>query len=159
MMSSAVHASLSRWWFFDRWFRADPDVLIVRHDRSTLTEGERRISVLSAILSGAAFTSDCYDLLSESERALLNRGLELHMTGLFPQKWDYRKWDIIFTGTLNGRRALAVINDTPEEMEIDFSEFGFHSVLCELLHPKGLCSGTIRIPSHDAMLFSEETGN
>ncbi|MDY5696134.1 MAG: alpha-galactosidase [Victivallales bacterium] len=160
MMSSAVHASLSRWWFFDRWFRADPDVLIVRHDRSALTPGERRISALSAILSGVAFTSDCYDLLSENERTLLNLGLELHMTGLFPQKWDYRKWDIIFTGTLNGRRALAVINDTQEEMEVDFSEFGFHSALSELLHPRGLCSGTVRIPPHDAMLFSEEeTGN
>ena len=82
------------------------------------------------------------------------------MTDLFPQKWDYRKWDIIFTGTLNGRRALAVINDTQEEMEVDFSEFGFHSALSELLHPRGLCSGTVRIPPHDAMLFSEEeTGN
>ena len=109
----------------------------------------RRISALSAILSGVAFTSDCYDLLSENERTLLNLGLELHMTGLFPQKWDYRKWDIIFTGTLNGRRALAVINDTQEEMEVDFSEFGFHSALSELLHPRGLCSGTVRIPPHD----------
>jgi alpha-galactosidase len=156
MLNSAVHASLSRWWFFDRWFRADPDVLIVRHDRSTLTEGERRISTLAAILSGVAFTSDRYDLLTEKERELLNLGLNLHMTDLFPQKWDYRKWDTIFTGKLNGHRALAVINDSVDEMEISLDEFGFSHCISELLHPKRTCSGIIRIPPHDAMLFTED---
>lgn len=159
MMSHAVHSSLSRWWFFDRWFRADPDVMIVRHDRSTLTEGERRISVLAAILSGVAFTSDRYDLLTEKERTLLSLGLNLHMTDLFPQKWDYRKWDVIFTGKVNGRRALAVINDSNGEMEIHLDEFVCMEGIFELLHPLETCSRTIRIPPFDAMLFVEAEDN
>lgn len=155
MLADAVHGALSRWWQFDRWYCADPDVIIVRHDRSTLTDGERRISALAAILGGVAFTSDRIDLLSEYEKHLLRLGLELHVTDLMPQKWDYRKWDTVFTGRLNGGNALAVINDSECEMPIFLPEFGFTATAHELLHPLGQCHGTVTIPPHDAMLFAE----
>lgn len=43
---------------FDRWFRADPDVMFTRTDRIRLTLEECRLTVLVGILTGVTLTSD-----------------------------------------------------------------------------------------------------
>ncbi len=151
------HMLESRWWMFDRLFRADPDVLIARSDRGTQTLGESRISVLGGILTGIAITSDNLAVMEPERIELLGRGAKYRMRNVMPLQWDLCVWAKIFTGTVDGCKAVAVVNDSDSEMSINLSEIGLREKQVEeLLHPMGYISGnTVVVPPFDALLLKE----
>lgn len=88
MIPRAIHCSQERWWMFDRWFRADPDVIFTRTDRIRLTLGECRLTVLVGILTGVTLTSDNLGTLPPDRLALLRRAAQLRMRNVRPAKWQ-----------------------------------------------------------------------
>ena len=88
---------------------------------------------------------------------LLGRGAKYRMRNVMPLQWDLCVWAKIFTGTVDGRRAVAVVNDTDSEMSVNLSEIGLREKhVEELLHPMGRISGnTVAVPPFDALLLRE----
>jgi alpha-galactosidase len=156
-LANALHHGMARWWMADRWFRADPDVVIVRAERSHLTEGECRMSALEGILTGVVITSDPVASLPPARMALLKRAANLRVKN--PRPVDSRPgyWPQLFEGTLEGRRAIAIFNDAPHAQEWKISALGL-SAAEELLHPMGRLGETITVAAHDAALLVERGG-
>lgn len=153
---NALTQSLQHWWMYDRWFRADPDVVIVRDRKSHLTLGETRMSALSAILTGIVFTSDKLDEISEERMAILQRTARLRC--LYPEpilESDAAEVSV-YAGTVDGRPALAIFNWSREAQTWVPAELGFNGDFREMLHPQGLVAESITIPSHDAVLLVEQ---
>ena len=153
MIPRALHCSMERWWMFDRWFRADPDVMFTRTDRTTLTPGECRLTVLTGILTGVTLTSDNLGTLPPERLALLRRAARLRMRDVRPAKWQLNHYLNSFSGTVEGRAALAVMNETEQEMTVVFSDFGLPEGLEEILQPAGMQKRRIVVPRHDAVLL------
>lgn len=72
-LSNAIEQSLNAWWRYDRWFRADPDVAMLRDENIHLTVGEARMSALVAMMAGVVFTSDRLDRMAPDRLDLLSR--------------------------------------------------------------------------------------
>lgn len=157
----AANQTLSRFWMFDRFYRADPDCLIVRTDRGSQTEGESRISALTGILTGFALTSDNLSLVPEDRLELLGRASTIRMQGVMPAERAFGFPDQIpatFSGTVDGARALAFINytDSPRTWEAGKTA-GFERgrIYDEILAPMGTIEGSITLGPHDAALIRE----
>ena len=153
----AFQQTMNRFWMFD-WFAPDPDVLIARQDRGTQTAGESRISVLSGILTGFALTSDNLATMTPERRELLARGARYHVRNVIPslQRISTRR-PCVFTGTLDGVPAAALVNETDQPLEIMLAEVeGFETASAceELLTPLGKLTGkTVTVPPCDAFLL------
>jgi len=78
-LDHALQGTLSNWWMFDRWFRADPDVIIARDENTELTIGEARMSALSGILTGISITSDRLDKMSKERIEILQKAEKFRM--------------------------------------------------------------------------------
>ena len=152
-LSNAMHQTLSRWWMFDRWFRADPDVVIVRENSSCLTEGEARLSALAGILSGVIITSDHVGHLSPSRLSLLQRASSLRLRNPKPIHWRAGYWHQVFEGMVGGRRAVAIFNDSPHSQNWHRNDLDFCAGAEEVLHPMGKAPAVITVPGHDAVLL------
>lgn len=153
MIPRALHCSMERWWMFDRWFRADPDVMFTRTDRIRLTLGECRLTVLAGILTGVTLTSDNLGTLPAERMALLRRAAQLRMRNVRPAKWQLNCYLNTFSGTVDGKAALAVMNETEQEMTVEFSDFNLPEELEEILQPAGMQKNKIIVPRHDAVLL------
>ncbi|PVY36554.1 glycoside hydrolase family 36 protein [Victivallis vadensis] len=153
MIPRALHCSMERWWMFDRWFRADPDVMFTRTDRIRLTLGECRLTVLAGILTGVTLTSDNLGTLPAERLALLRRAAQLRMRNVRPAKWRLNCYLNTFSGTVDGKAALAVMNETEQEMTVEFSDFNLPEELEEILQPAGMQKNKIIVPRHDAVLL------
>lgn len=144
----------TRFWMFDRMFRADPDVVIARQDRGTVTLGEARVSILGGIMTGVSLTSDNLSVIEPERLEILGRAANIRMRDVIPVKWLYG-WPEIFTGTVDGKHAVAVVN-----LGDEWKEFAFDTICLdpekeaeEILHPQGKRKYTIAIPPHDAVLL------
>lgn len=74
---NALHTALSRW-YQHAWYQPDPDVAIVRRERSLLTEEERgAVAGMLDVIGGLRASSDPLGGLDERELALLRRCLEI----------------------------------------------------------------------------------
>ena len=153
MIPRAIHCSLERWWMFDRWFRADPDVMFTRTDRIRLTLGECRLTVLVGILTGVTLTSDNLGTLPPDRLALLRRAAQLRMRNVRPAKWQLNCYLNTFSGTVDGKAALAVLNETEQEMTVNFSDFDLPEEMEEILQPAGMQKSQITVARHDAVLL------
>ena len=111
---NALHGTLANWWMIDRWFRADPDAVMARQDNANYTIGEARLSVLTAIITGVAVTSDRLETISPERRSLLSCAANYRLQNPLPEAWECDSWPQIFTGTYNGLRAAAILNDVAE---------------------------------------------
>lgn len=152
-ISGAYHTSIGNWWMFDRWFRADPDVVIARQDRAGQTAGESRVSCAAGILTGVAITSDNLNTIADDRLALLARAAKLRLRDPRPRLWVSGCWPFAFTGTLgDGRKAACLINDSAEAVTYDLAALGLGDDCEELLHPLGRVGGSITLPPHDAAL-------
>ncbi len=155
-IGNALHGTLANWWMFDRWFRADPDAVMARQDNASYTVGEARLSVLAAILTGVAVTSDRLETIAPERRGLLTAAARYRLLDPVPEFWECDSHPQIFTGTCGGRRAAAILNDAPEEMRYDLSRI-FPSGNCrEILQGLGELSGTLTLPPHDGVLLVEK---
>ena len=150
----AWHATMANWWMFDRWFRADPDVIIARQDRAVCSLGECRISVLSGILTGVTITSDNLNTIAPDRLALLELAAKTRVSNVQPRAWRQFRWAQVWEGTCNGRRAVAIVNDTPVAQQFDLAaEADLENGGDEILQGLGKLSGTVTVEPHDAMLI------
>ena len=154
-ISNALHGTLSLWWMYDRYFRADPDALMARSDNAFYTAGEARMSVLTGILTGIAITSDHLGRITTDRLALLERAAEYRLRNARPWKWEPDSWPQVFTGILNGKRGAVIFNDTPDIQTFSLRELGFNNAE-ELLHPLGELGNAIVLASHDGALLVEK---
>ncbi|MFA6817089.1 MAG: alpha-galactosidase [Lentisphaeria bacterium] len=155
MLRNAMLAVISRWWMYDRYFRCDPDVIIARQDRSVLTIGESRISILTGIMTGISITSDNLKTIAPERLELLGRAAKLRMRDVMPLKWEQNTWPQVFTGTVDGRKSVAIINIEDHAIDYSFEEIGLNKEeeVDELLQPLGKRKYMITVPSHDAVLL------
>lgn len=150
---NCLHQTLARWWFFDRWFHADPDVVFTRQENTKLTIGECRISALLGIMTGTVITSDHLGRISEDRLALLQTASKTRIKNIKPHEWRPGYWPRIFSGTVDGRNAVAVFNDTPQISRWKLEELNISSSNSELLHPMGKISDELELYPHDAALI------
>ncbi len=155
-LASAARTSMSRWWMVDRWFRCDPDVVVVRTDRGDNTLGASHISALAGILTGVSLTSDKLDVLPPDRLALLGRAAALRMLNPRPILWKVGEWESAFEGTVDGQPAVALFNYTEAPRTWKFAEFGRGETATELLQPMGEVSSEITLLPHDAALLQWE---
>ena len=153
----AARSTLSRWWMIDKFFRCDPDTIMARQDRSSCTPGESRVSALTGIITGVAITSDNLATIAPDRFEILAKAANLRMRGVRPVKWDSMTWPRTFSGTIDGRKAAAVINDTEEMIEFSFQDLLLDpkKEAEELLAGLGKRKYTIAVPPHDAVLLRQ----
>lgn len=152
---NALHSTLTNWWMIDRWFRADPDVLMARQDNAFYTVGEARLSVLTGILTGISVTSDNLNTIAPDRLALLKKAVHFRLHEPCPHQWKPDSWPQVFLGTCRGRRAAAIFNDSNEAMQYSLAELGFAHTANEVLQDLGRIAGTLTLPPHDAALLIE----
>ncbi len=152
-LEHALQGTLSNWWMFDRWFRADPDVIIVRKERSQLTIGEARMSALSGIVTGIAITSDRLDKIDNERLAILKKSANIRITNLRPVEYKDKAWLNVFSGYIDGAYSVAIFNYSDIKRKWSLKDLGFTGSAEELLHPLGKINGSIEVPSHDAVLL------
>ena len=152
-LRNALHYSLAKWWMADRWFRIDPDALMARDERTSLSAGEARMSVLSGILTGIAITSDHPGRMSRDRLELLARAAKLRLRDARPLDWGAGRWPQIFTGQCEGQPAAAVFNDSDRSVEYRLDAMGLGADATEHLHPLGSVHEVLRLPPHDAALL------
>lgn len=150
-IKNAYHATMGNWWMIDRWFRADPDVLMTRQDNAWYTLGEARVSALTGILTGVAITSDNLGTIDPMRLALLDLAAKTRMQDVQPVSWEMYHWCQMWEGTINGKRAVAFVNDTDFDREFPLAEAGIEEG-DEILQGLGIVKGALRIAAHDAAL-------
>lgn len=149
----SFHELSGRWWMFDRFFRADPDVVIAREDHAEQSIGASRISALTAVITGMAFTSDHLGLISDERLALLKRAAETRLTNVVPLRWKKNDWLRCFFGEIAGQQAVALFNDTDDIMCYELIDLGFEHMATEILHPMGRINHKLTLNPHDAALL------
>ncbi len=149
---NAWHDAIANWWMNDRWFRCDPDCVMARRTHTALTEGESRISVLGALWTGIAFTSDHFGELSEKELRLLNLAADFRIRNFLPLDWSPDSWPHVFGGTdERGCPVLAFVNDCDCPISFRTAPYGMESGT-EILIGLGRCT-SVTLPPHDAALL------
>ena len=150
---SAYHSTMANWWMIDRWFRADPDTLMARQDNAWYTLGEARISVLTGILTGVTITSDNLATIAPERMRLLDLAATTRMKDLQPFDWKTFVWTRTWEGTIDGKRAVAIFNDTDSAKEYTLEKLGLKPGANEILKNAGTVCDHVRIEPHDAMLL------
>ncbi|MBQ9787312.1 MAG: alpha-galactosidase [Lentisphaeria bacterium] len=150
---NSLHATLSNWFLYDRFFRADPDALMARQDNAFYTFGEARISVLTGIVTGVCITSDHLGTIAPERMALLERAAKYRLRDVRPLDWYPDTWAQVFTGKLDGKPAAAIFNDSETTRHYDLAAMGFENGVEELLHPMGKISGELVLEAHDGALI------
>ena len=151
----AFRITMGNFFMFDRWFRADPDVVMARQDNAYYTRNEAKISVLGAIMTGVAFTSDHLGTINANRNALLAKAQNIRMYGAQPRNVTPNVWPREFEGTVNGKRAVALINDTAQHLTWKLADLELGENCIDLLDDKKVFS-EITLVSHDAVLLIEE---
>jgi alpha-galactosidase len=152
----ALHGTLCRWWQYDRWFRADPDVVMARDENTELTIAEARLSALTAIITGVAFTSDRLDRMGKDRLRLLSLAAKLRIRDIKPLDWEDKAYSYLFEGLIDNYRAVAIVNYSEYPQKVKFSELNMPAVCKELLHPCAKVKDSLEISPHDAALLVEE---
>ena len=155
-LKNALHGTLCRWWQYDRWFRADPDVVMARDENTELTLGEARLSVLSAIVTGVAFTSDRLDQVGGDRLRLYSMAAKLRIRDIKPLDWENNSYCYIFEGTLEQSKAVAVLNYSECPINLKLFQLGTTTKCKELLHALGKLEDSIQILPHDGALIVEQ---
>ena len=156
-LENALKVSLSHWWTYDSYFRADPDVVIARQENAFITEGEARMSALVAAMTGVAFTSDRLDFVDDYRKSLLKFAAENRIRNSRPLDWKKKAWPHVYEGTFNDKRAIAIFNFSESVRKWKLSDLGLSNAV-EMLHPLGNVSGIIEIGPHDGVLLVHSCG-
>ncbi|MBO7146519.1 MAG: alpha-galactosidase [Lentisphaeria bacterium] len=150
----AFHLSMANFWLFDRWFRADPDSMMVRQDNAYYTRNQAKISVLSGIMSGVALTSDHLGTINPDRNALLAKAQDIRMKNARPMRSIANQWPMEFEGTIDGKHAVALINDTDTLKTWTLAELNLPEICTDLLDEKKVIH-EISIDPGDAVLLME----
>ena len=153
-IADAFRESLSDFWFFDRWFRADPDVVMARQDNAYYTRNQAKISVLGGIMTGISFTSDHLATIDPDRNQLLAKAQNIRMRDVRPMPYEPNTWPMTFEGTVDGKRAVAVVNDTPQMRTWTMAELGMKDECFDLIDDKNV-NYSITLEREDAVLLVE----
>ncbi|MBQ9501053.1 MAG: alpha-galactosidase [Lentisphaeria bacterium] len=153
-IADAFHISMANFWCFDRWFRADPDVIMARQDNAFYTRGQAKISVLAGIMTGLSLTSDHLGKISPERNALLAKAQNIRMRNARPLNSIPNIWPQEFEGTVDGRRAVALVNDTRAEKVWKLAELGLPEHCRDLLDDREVFN-EITMNGEDAALLIE----
>ena len=148
----AFHISLANFWMFDRWFRADPDVVMARQDNAFYTRNEAKFSVLPAIMTGLAFTSDHLGTINRGRNELLAKAQNIRMRNVRPYRSKPNIWPMLFEGEIDGKRAVAVANYSSDNMVWSMEELQLPEYCFDLLDDKAVVH-EISLDAHDAVLL------
>ena len=151
----AFRISMGNFFMFDRWFRADPDTVMARQDNAFYTRNEAKFSVLAAIMTGVALTSDHLGTINADRNALLAKAQDIRMRDARPFKVTPGVWPRAFEGTVEGRRAVALVNDTEQEITWTAKELDLPENCIDLLDGRRILS-EIALAPHDAVLLTAE---
>ena len=154
-ITDAFHISLANFWCFDRWFRADPDVVMARQDNALYTRGQAKISVLSGIMTGVSLTSDHLGTINPERNALLAKAQDIRMREVRPLNSIPNIWPMEFEGTVNGKRAVALVNDTPAVKVWKLADLGLPEQVYDLLDDRKVFH-EITMNGEDAALLTAE---
>ena len=132
-IQDAFHVSMANFWCFDRWFRADPDVIMARQDNAFYTRGQAKISVLGGIMTGVSLTSDHLGTINPERNALLAKAQDIRMRNARPLNSIPNIWPMEFEGTIEGKRAIALVNDTQGSMTWKLADLGLPEHCHDLL--------------------------
>ena len=155
-IKDAWHDTIANWWMYDRWFRADPDVLIARQDRARHSLGEARISVLSGIMTGVTITSDNLGTIAPDRLKLLELAAKTRLKDATPRIWYPYHWAQVWEGTIDGKHAVAFVNDTDVAQTFSLpKDAGMADGGVEILQGAGKLQGDVTVEPHDAMLIVE----
>lgn len=155
-IADAFHISMSNFWMFDRWFRADPDVVMARQDNAFYTRGQAKISVLAGIMSGVSLTSDHLGTISPERNALLAKAQDIRMRNARPLNSIPNIWPQEFEGTVDGKRAVALVNDTPAVKVWKLAELGLPEHVYDLLDDRKVFNEITMNGEDAALLIPEE---
>ncbi|MBQ4328896.1 MAG: alpha-galactosidase [Lentisphaeria bacterium] len=155
-IANSLHASLANWFMYDRYFRADPDTLMARADNAFYTLGEARMSVLMGVLTGVCITSDHLGTISPERMVLLERAAKYRMRDVKPGDWYPDTWAQVFTGTIEGKHAAALFNDSETTRRYKLADLGFKGAAMEVFHPMGAIGGELILNAHDGALLIEK---
>ena len=153
-IADAFHESLADFWLFDRWFRADPDVVMARQDNAFYTRNQAKISILGGIMTGISFTSDHLGTIDTDRNILLAKAQNIRMRNVRPMTFEPNTWPMTFEGTIDGKRAVAVVNDTPQTRVWTMDELGMPQECFDLLDEKNV-TYNITLTGEDAVLLVE----
>ena len=156
-INNAAHLTMNNFWRFDRWFRMDPDSLMARQDNAYYTAGEARISVLTGILTGVSLTSDNLATIAPDRNRLLGAAQKYRLRDAKPFNYILWQWPQFFEGTIDGKRGVAVFNDSEKPLRCDFASLGLPQRCAEILTDATYSYG-VELPPHDAALFTARMG-
>ena len=148
----SLQGTLANWWKNDIWFRADPDVIMARADQVTYTIGEARLSAAMGILTGICLTSDHLGRITSERMEILERAAKYRLKNALPEDFASYRWPYTFSGTVNGKKALLLLNISEKEKTWKFSDYGLPETCCEVLIGQGGVTGKLTLPFHDAAL-------
>lgn len=151
----SFHISLGNFFTFDRWFRADPDVVMARQDNAFYSRNEAKISVLAAIMTGVSLTSDHLGTINPDRNALLAKAQNIRMRNVMPFNVTPNIWPRTFEGTVEGKRAVALVNDTESPLSWKMEHLRMPEKCSDLLDEKTVIHEITLVP-HDAVLLVAE---
>lgn len=153
-ITDAFHISMSNFWFFDRWFRADPDVVMARQDNAYYTRNQAKVSVLGGIMTGVSLTSDHLGRISPERNALLAKSQNIRMRDPRPLKSVPNCFPAEWEGMIDGNRAVALVNDTGKVKSWLLADLGLPEHCYDLLDDRKIfheitmesCNAALLIP-------------
>ena len=144
--------TMSNFFMFDRWFRCDPDSIMARQENAFYSRNEAKISVLSGIMTGVALTSDHLGKINANRNELLAKAQNIRMRDARPMKVVPNTWPREFEGTIDGQRAVALINDTEAPITWQMADLNLPEECRDLLDERKVI-GEITLDPHDAVLL------
>ena len=85
--------------------------------------------------------------------ALLDLAAKTRLENVQPRQWDAYRWCQMWEGTINGKHAVAIVNDTDFDREFKLADAGFEDGGDEILQGLGIVRDFIRLDAHDAALI------
>ena len=158
-LKTAWQGMVSRFWMFDRWYRCDPDAIITRSSHlGGLTLAEARFSALNAIITGICMTGDRMEELEPARVQLLTIASKCRLRNLRPIDWKLNQWPMVFTGTMNCKKATALYNWTEHDVQFTRKDMNFspkdHLAVILGEHPGTAIHEQLTLAPHDAALIT-----
>ena len=125
---------------------------MARADQVTYTIGEARLSAAMGILTGICLTSDHLGRITSERMEILERAAKYRLKNALPEDFASYRWPYTFSGTVNGKKALLLLNISEKEKTWKFSDYGLPETCCEVLIGQGGVTGKLTLPPHDAAL-------
>ena len=73
-----------------------------------------------------------------------------------PEDWAERAYPHVYSGTVDGKHALAIFNFSDQPNRYVLARYGMQGKCRELLHPIGCVSEEVVVPGHDAVLIAND---